>query len=188
MRENNQIIKPGDNDGLRSTQYLQCFAIFCGLGCQMSPYTLLSKEASAWKGFHKSAELSNIFNSFQNFWKPPLTLNQLHQHRGPCQGKISFDIPLDIDIARIWYPLILHLTLILKLWGHFRTWYLLMFLQWFWWSLSKPPDCKAEPRYLCYDHFSTFQWQPSWASFSTLLHFISLKSGLWNIDDQCWEC
>ena len=44
MRENNQIIKPGDNDGLRTTQYLQCFAIFCGLDCQMSPNTLFSQK------------------------------------------------------------------------------------------------------------------------------------------------
>ena len=67
---------------------------------------ILSKEASAWKGFHKSAELSNIFNSFQNFWKPPLTLNQLHQHRGPCEGEISFDIPLELILPGLnilWY-------------------------------------------------------------------------------------
>ena len=167
MRENNQIIKSGDNDGLRSTQYLQCFAIFCGLGCQMSPNTLFSQ---------KKPRCEKVFINQLNFQTFSTVFRTSENHRSLLISSTNTE-----DLARVKYLLTfrlililpglnIHLTLILKLWGHFRTWYLLMFLQWFWWSLSKPPDCKAEPRYLCYDHFSTFQWQPSWASFSTFVH------------------
>ena len=170
MRENNQIIKPGDNDGLRSTQYLQCFAIFCGLGCQMSPFTLFSQ---------KKPRCEKVFINQLNFQTFSTVFRTSENHRSLLISSTNTE-----DLPRVKYLLTFSLILILPglnilwystwhwYWNYeaIRTWYLLMFLQWFWWSLSKPPDCKAEPRYLCYDHFSTFQWQPSWASFSTFVH------------------
>ena len=123
MRENNQIIKSGDNDGLRSTQYLQCFAIFCGLGCQMSPYTLFSqKKPPREKVFINQLNFqtfSTVFRTSENH-RSLLISSSNKENLARVKYLLTFRMILIFDILRYstW-------TLILKLWGHFRTWYLL---------------------------------------------------------------
>ena len=114
MRENNQIIKPGDNDGLRSTQYLQCFAKFCGLGCQMSPFTLFSQ---------KKPRCEKVFINQLNFQTFSTVFRTSENHRSLLISSTNTE-----DLARVKYLLTFSLILILPglniLW--YSTWH------WYW--------------------------------------------------------